>query len=93
MTISEALQKLETLQKQLYAYGHAMSILYIDAVTAAPPDTAAGRGETLGVLSAASYQLKTDPSARRSSSSGTTEARSPTWPGGRWTSSSRNMKK
>ena len=62
MTISEALQKLETLQKQLYAYGHAMSILYIDAVTAAPPDTAAGRGEALGVLSAASYQLKTDPS-------------------------------
>ena len=35
MTISEALQKLETLQKQLSAYGHAMSILYIDAVTAA----------------------------------------------------------
>ena len=51
MTVREAAEKLEKLEQKLNAYNHAMGVMYYDSATAAPAGSAAGRGETLGVLS------------------------------------------
>lgn len=59
MTIEKAKQDLLALQKKLSAYTHASGLLYYDGVTGAPSETAAVRGETLAVLSEASYLLST----------------------------------
>lgn len=40
MDIKTAVAKLDELQKVQYAYSHAMGILFYDAVTTAPKDTA-----------------------------------------------------
>ncbi len=61
MTQKEALEKLELLQKKLYAYNAASSALYLDSVTVAPKDTAEGRGVALGILAGESQTLMTDP--------------------------------
>ena len=50
MEIQQALKQLDGLQKKLYAYTTAQASLYLDGVTVAPRDTAAGRGVALGVL-------------------------------------------
>jgi carboxypeptidase Taq len=57
MTIENALQSLKELQMKLSAFSHATGVIYLDSVTVAPEDTAAGRGETLGVLSKLSYEM------------------------------------
>jgi len=57
MTIESALQQLKDLQMKLCAFSHATGAIYLDSVTVAPEDTAAGRGETLGVLSKLSYEM------------------------------------
>ena len=59
MTIEKATQDLLALQKKLAAYNHASGMLYYDGVTGAPAETAVVRGETLAVLSEASYLLST----------------------------------
>ena len=41
----------------MFAYQTASSSLYLDSVTVAPPDTAAGRGVALGILAGASHSL------------------------------------
>lgn len=61
MTLSEATAKLTELQRTMHAYNHAIGVLSLDSSTAAPEDTAKGRGETLAVLSATSYQLFANP--------------------------------
>jgi len=61
MTLTEAAKALADLQKKMHAFNHAMSIIYLDSVTVAPEDTAAGRGETLGILSSYSYELLANP--------------------------------
>ncbi len=61
MTREQALSALSDNQKRAYAYGHAMNAIYLDSVTTAPRDTAAGRGEALEVLSGESYRITTDP--------------------------------
>ena len=61
MTLTEARERLEALQKKLSAYSHAMGLLSYDGVTAAPKGTAANRGQTLGVLSEELYRLTTGP--------------------------------
>jgi carboxypeptidase Taq len=57
MTLETALKSLKELQKKLHAFSHASGMIYLDSVTVAPKDTAAGRGETLGVLTQMSYEL------------------------------------
>jgi carboxypeptidase Taq len=59
MDTTEAFARFREIYALIHAYQHASSVLYFDSVTAAPPDTAKGRGETLAVLSAASYELET----------------------------------
>ncbi len=59
MTLEEARQKLEELQKKLSAYEHATSLIYYDGVTAAPKGTAENRAQTLEVLSGETYRLGT----------------------------------
>lgn len=58
-TLSQALERLDELQRKQAAYEHAMGVLYYDGATAAPSGSAANRGETMAVLSEASYQLGT----------------------------------
>lgn len=60
-TVSAALDALRTLERKLFAYNHAMGVLYLDATTAAPRDTYECRGVTMGVLSEVVYNLTTDP--------------------------------
>lgn len=61
MDLNEALAKLAGLQKKLYAYAAADSALYLDGTTAAPKDTAEGRGVALGVLAGERHKLFSAP--------------------------------
>ena len=60
-TLSQALERLDALQRRQAAYEHAMGVLYYDGATAAPAGSAANRGETMAILSEASYQIGTSP--------------------------------
>lgn len=57
MTLQQAIDKMQELEKNLHAYGHAMGVLSVDGATAAPRGSAQGRGETLGVLSGVYHSL------------------------------------
>lgn len=59
--VSQALEALRQLEQTLSAYQHAMEVLYLDSVTAAPKGTAEGRGKTLEILSKVSYDHLTNP--------------------------------
>lgn len=59
--LSAALDALQTLSQKLAAYAHAMGVISLDAQTAAPKGSAQGRGQTLGILSEANYNLIADP--------------------------------
>ncbi len=61
MELKEALERLEELQKKMFAYRTANSSLYLDGDTVAPKDTSAGRGVALGVLAGESHKLFTSP--------------------------------
>jgi len=61
MTVEQAIQKLDELQKKKHALRHASGLIYYDGVTTAPEGASAGRGETLGVLSSLEYELMTNP--------------------------------
>lgn len=50
---------MESHQKTLGAYNHAIGVLSLDANTAAPKDTWEGRGLTMSVLSEAVYRIST----------------------------------
>ena len=57
MTLEQALLKLESLEEAQQAYNHAMGVLSLDGETAAPRNSAKGRGKTMGYLSGVTYQL------------------------------------
>ena len=57
MTLEQALLKLDSLEEAQQAYGHAMGVLSLDGETAAPRNSAKGRGKTMGYLSGVTYQL------------------------------------
>jgi len=61
MEMTKALDQLAQYQKKRYAYRYAMSQIFLDGMTVAPKDTAEGRGEALGVLSGAEYELTVNP--------------------------------
>ena len=61
MTLQEALQRLDTFEQTRYAYQHAMGVLSVDGVTAAPSASSRGRGETMALLSEVTYKQLTDP--------------------------------
>ena len=57
MDIRTALEQLRALQQRQYAYYHAMTILELDGATAAPRDTARGRGVAMGILAGEKHKL------------------------------------
>ena len=59
--ITSAVAKLNELEATSAAYGHAMGVLSVDASTAAPSESAEGRGRTMAVLSGLVYGLVADP--------------------------------
>ena len=56
-TLTQALEAFDRCQKTLSAYRHAMGVLSLDAVTAAPEGSWEGRGQTMEVLSGVVYDL------------------------------------
>ena len=59
-TPAEAMQALRAVEAKQWALSHAMNMIVYDAATAAPKNTAEGRGYTLGILSAYMYELIAD---------------------------------
>ncbi len=59
--ISSAWAEFARVSATLNAYYHAMNVLGTDAATAAPSDSAEGRGRTMEVLSGVVYDLIADP--------------------------------
>ena len=59
--VQEAVETLAEYSRTMHAYGHAMNAIYLDADTAAPRNTAAGRRMTMEVLSGITFELSTDP--------------------------------
>lgn len=59
MNLNEALSALDTLQRKMAAYDHAIGLIDYDGSTAAPSGTAQNRGESMAILSEASYELST----------------------------------
>lgn len=57
MDIREKWNEFRALEKRLHAVHHVLNLLYLDAVTAAPSDTAAGRGETMTYFNRDVYDL------------------------------------
>lgn len=59
--LADALNRLQDLQRKMYAFGAASSALYLDSVTVAPKDTAEGRGVALGILAGEEHKLFSAP--------------------------------
>ena len=55
--MSETIQKLRALEKRMFAYQYAMSLIETDEATVAPSGGEEGRGEALEILSSALYDL------------------------------------
>lgn len=68
MTTTEALEYYRKKIKQIHALNHAQGVMYVDAVTAAPMDSAEGRGETMEYLANLSYEAENDPGLKEAAS-------------------------
>ncbi len=64
MDIQTLTKQLKDLQRRLHVFGHAMGVLEYDAETAAPRQSEAGRGETVGLLSQLRYEELTSEGTR-----------------------------
>lgn len=60
-TVEQALAAMDKFQQTKAAYDHAVSVISLDASTAAPSDSWEGRGRTMGIMSQMMYDLETDP--------------------------------
>ena len=61
MTLHEAIEKLNELEKASYALHHAQSILYVDGDTVAPKNSWKGRGKALAFLGELMYKQLVNP--------------------------------
>ncbi len=61
MKYEQAVEKLNEIEKALFALGHAEAILFVDGDTAAPKNSWKGRGIALGYLSELVYRRMNDP--------------------------------
>ncbi len=59
--VKEAMEALHVLEEKQSALSHAMNMIVYDGATAAPKNSAQGRGKTLGILSAYMYELIAAP--------------------------------
>ena len=60
-SVQQAVEALKKLEHTLAAYGQAMGVLNLDAVTAAPSESYEGRGKTMEILTQVTYDLSTAP--------------------------------
>ena len=60
-SVSQALEQLKKLQQTMAAYNHAISVMYLDASSAAPKDSTEGRSKTMSILSRVTYDLMANP--------------------------------
>ena len=61
MTLNEAIEKLNELEKASYALNHAQSVLYVDGDTVAPKNSWKGRGKALAYLGELTYRQLVNP--------------------------------
>ena len=61
MTLTEAVEKLNGIEKALYALNHAQSVLYTDGDTVAPKNSWKGRGMALAYLGELVYRQMVNP--------------------------------
>ena len=61
MTLNEAIEKLNEMEKASYALNHAQSILYVDGDTVAPKNSWKGRGKALAYLGELTYKQLVNP--------------------------------
>ena len=61
MTLNEAIEKLNGMEKAGYALNHAQSVLYTDGDTVAPKNSWKGRGLALAYLSELQYKQLVSP--------------------------------
>ena len=61
MILSEAIEKLNAIDKAAYALVHAQSILYVDGDTVAPKNSWKGRGKALAYLGELKYSQLVNP--------------------------------
>ena len=61
MTLNEAIEKLNEMEKATYALNHAQSILYVDGDTVAPKNSWKGRGKAMAYLAELSYKQLVNP--------------------------------
>jgi len=61
MDIREAKERLDSLEREMYAYRYALGLIEIDATTVAPPETQEGRSIAVGILSSHRYSIMTSP--------------------------------
>ena len=61
MTLNEAIEKLNELEKSTYALNHALSILSVDGDTVAPKNSWKGRGKAMACLTELAYKQLVNP--------------------------------
>ena len=61
MTLEQAVEKLNELEKASYAVNHAQSVLYVDGDTVAPKNSWKGRGRALAYLGELTYRQLVNP--------------------------------
>ena len=61
MTLEQAVEKLNELEKASYALNHAQSVLYVDGDTVAPKNSWKGRGKALAYLGELIYRQMVNP--------------------------------
>ena len=61
MTLNEAIEKLNEIEKASYALNHAQSVLYVDGDTVAPKNSWKGRGKALAYLGELTYRQLVNP--------------------------------
>ncbi len=65
MDIAEMISSLEDLESRLFALRHALGILNLDGVTAAPKGSSRPREKTVGILAGEEYRLRCGDDTRR----------------------------
>ena len=60
-SVNQAREAFHKHQATMYAYNHALGVLFHDGSTVAPKESWAGRGQTMGVMSQILYDLETKP--------------------------------
>jgi carboxypeptidase Taq len=61
LELSKALEELQSMQKEYFAFQYAEGMLYYDSVTGAPENSTQGRGEAMAILSGRDFEILASP--------------------------------